>query len=48
MSNWIGSLACDLGVATDISALTGCEFTTRKPAPRIAFAKEAQPSWREW
>jgi hypothetical protein len=44
MSNWIGSLAWDLGVATDISAFTGCEFTTQKPAPRMACAKDAQPS----
>ena len=47
MSSWIGSFAWDLGVATDISALTGCAFTTANPAPSTASASAFQPSSRE-
>ncbi len=47
-SSCMGSLAWDLGVATDISALTGCALTIEKPAPKTAEARECQPSLREW
>jgi hypothetical protein len=46
MSSWIGSLAWDLGDATDILAFTGCEFTTTKPAPSRASVSTLQPSSR--
>ena len=35
-------------VATDISALIGCELTTTNPAPSIASASDCHPSSREW
>src|SRR5208337_3351986 len=47
MSSWTGSFVCAFGVATDISDLTGWEFSTTKPELSTASATALQPSSRE-